>query len=78
MFNLFKKFTHTCKWEIVARSNALQLDEMGYPLRLFIVKCPICGKSDQQWIDVSESACEEINTGESVLIKWDNVKYSEL
>ena len=57
-------------WEITERSNVLQLDDMGYPLRLFIVKCSKCGKSDQQWIDVAEEELEELDTGKSVLLKW--------
>ena len=58
-------------WIITERSNALQLDEMGYPLRLFICKCSKCGISDQQWIDVDEKELEEIETGKSFLLKWD-------
>lgn len=57
-------------WRISERSNVLQLDDMGYPLRLFICKCSKCGKSDQQWIDVAERELEELKTGESVLLKW--------
>lgn len=57
-------------WHIIERSNALQLDEMGYPLRLFICKCSKCGKLDQQWIDVAEEELEELKTGKSVLLKW--------
>lgn len=61
-----------CKhiWIKEKRSNALQLDEMGYPLRLFICKCASCGKTDQQWIDVNEEELNELNTGESFLLKW--------
>lgn len=58
------------KWEIAERSNALQLDDMCYPLRLFICKCYKCGRFDQQWIDVDESELEELETGESILLKW--------
>jgi hypothetical protein len=57
-------------WHITERSNVLQLDDLGYPLRLFIVKCSKCNKYDQQWIDVDESELEELKTGESVLLKW--------
>lgn len=35
-------------WYITEKSNVLQLDDMGYPLRLFICKCSKCGKSSQQ------------------------------
>ena len=57
-------------WHITERSNVLQLDDMGYPLRLFICKCSKCGKSDQQWIDVAEEELEELETGKSVLLEW--------
>lgn len=58
------------QWEITKRSNALQQDDMGYPLRLFICKCSKCGKYDQQWIDVAEKELEELKTGESFLLEW--------
>ena len=57
-------------FEIDQRSNVLQLDSMGYPLRLCIVKCKYCGYSDQMWIDVAVEEYKEIETGESVLLKW--------
>lgn len=64
-----------CKhnWEIIESSNVIQLDDMGYPLRLFICKCSKCGKFDQQWIDVDEEALEELETGKSVLLKWNKI-----
>lgn len=67
-----KLFEFECdhRWKIAERSNALQLDDMGYPLRLFICKCSKCDKVEQQWIDVAESELEELETGESVLLKW--------
>jgi hypothetical protein len=49
----------------------MQLDDMGYPLRLFIVKCSKCGKFEQQWIDVSEEELEELETGKSTLLEWE-------
>jgi hypothetical protein len=60
-------------WKRTAKSNVLQLDDMGYPLRLYICKCTKCGKSDQMWIDVSEKALKELETGESVLLKWEKL-----
>ena len=64
-----------CKhnWKITEKSNVLQLDELGYPLRLVIVKCIKCGKSEHQWIDVAKSILNELDTGESVLLKWSKV-----
>ena len=58
-------------WEIEWKSNVLQQDDMGYPLRLFICKCRKCGKSEQQWIDVPVKTLEEIETGRFVLLKWE-------
>ncbi len=68
-------FREKCKhvWRVVERSNVLQLDDMGYPLRLFIVKCEKCGKIDQQWIDVHEDCLKELDTGDSVLCKWTEI-----
>ena len=57
-------------WQVTERSNIIQQDDMGYPLRLFICKCSKCGKSEQQWIDVNEKELEELKTGKSVLLKW--------
>ena len=57
-------------WKAEKRSNAIQLDDMGYPLRLFIVRCSKCGKFDQHWIDVSTKELEELKTSESFLLKW--------
>lgn len=61
-----------CKhdWRLLERSNVLQLDDMGYPLRLCIFRCNKCGKSDQQWVDVPKEALAEIDTGKSVLLRW--------
>ena len=51
--DLFKK-PHVCSFDrIVQRSNAIQFDEMGYPLRLCILKCE-CGATTQMWIDTGK------------------------
>lgn len=73
LFNVFKKKTCHHNWRITERSNVLQQDSMGYPLRLCIWKCSKCGKSDQVWLDVAEEALKELETGESVLLKWHEV-----
>lgn len=66
-----------CKhnWEKKYRSNALQMDCMGYPLRLFVCKCSKCGEYTQKWIDVSKEELDELETGESVLVEWREPKY---
>ena len=69
---LFEKlFECNHNWKIEQRSNVIQQDSMGYPLRLFIVKCSKCGKHEQHWIDVAEEELKELETGESVLLKWE-------
>lgn len=70
--NLFQR---KCKhdWKPTEKSNVLQQDDMGYPLRLCIWKCTKCGKSEQVWVDVSEEALKELLTGESVLLKWQKI-----
>ena len=56
---MFLKCKHDYK--IKSKSNTLQLDDMGYPLRLFICECSKCGKSKQQWIDVPKRELEELD-----------------
>lgn len=65
-------FKRKCEhdWKLTEKSNVLQQDDMGYPLRLYIQKCTKCGKSEQVWVDVSEEALKDLSTGESVLLKW--------
>lgn len=61
-----------CKhdWKAVKESNALQLDDMGYPLRLYIYRCSKCGKLEQKWMDVCVEQIEELRMGKSVLVTW--------
>lgn len=47
---------------IVKRSNVIQFDDMGYPLRLDIVQCK-CGKCEQIWVDTYEKPND-------VVLKW--------
>ena len=61
-------------WHVWERSNALQLDSMGYPLRLYICKCSKCGAGDQQWLDVPVAEANELQTGESFLLTWEKVE----
>ena len=65
-----RKFKCNHKWKITHMSNALQQDDMGYPLRLFICECTKCGKSEHQWVDVAEECLKEIDTGKSFLLEW--------
>ena len=64
-----------CKhdWHVSDISNILQQDSMGYPLRLCIVKCSKCGKTEQMWIDVSVECLKELETGESKLLEWKEI-----
>ena len=60
-------------WHVTRISNILQQDGMGYPLRLCIVECSKCGKSDQKWIDVAEKFLDELETGKSHLLIWKKI-----
>ena len=60
--NIFcKVFGH--KWHTIERSNVIQHDVIGYPLRLFICKCERCKKTKQLWIDSVECKSD-------VILKW--------
>jgi len=61
-----KIFGH--QWRIKQRSNVIQYDDMGYPLRLFICECKYCMKSEQMWIDSTE--CKN-----DVVLQWSNDAY---
>ena len=61
------------KWRATEKSNALQQDDMGYPLRLYIVTCTKCGATEHRWIDVNEKCLDELETGKSFLLEWRKV-----
>ena len=66
---LFKKLFHRHNFNKVAyKSNVVQFDDMGYPLRLYITKCD-CGMTNQEWIDVPENSV----TNKDVILKWDQL-----
>ena len=62
------KCKHT--WITINTSNALQLDHMGYPLMLCIVRCDRCGKIEHQWIDVDTEVLSGLDTGRFVKVEW--------
>lgn len=66
----FKKFCNH-HWVVKQRSNVLQCDNMGYPRMLCICKCSKCETYDQFWVDISENALKELETGRFVLLKWE-------
>lgn len=67
-------FKRKCKHDYeYQRTNKLQLDDMGYPLRLFNRKCLKCGIQEQLWIDVPVEELNELETGESVLICFEKI-----
>ena len=70
--NLFKCRHH--EWIVYERSNAIQQDSMGYPLRLCICRCMRCKKTEQQWLDVDVLELDELKIGESFLLEWDVIK----
>ena len=61
---LITKRKYTDKLEIIERSNIIQYDEMGYPLRLVIVK-NYKNEIEQMWLDTSEQEGD-------VELKWKN------
>ena len=62
-------------WEVTERSNTIQQDEMGYPLRLCIVTCKRCGISEHHWLDTNISALDELKIGKSVLLEWEQKRH---
>lgn len=61
-------------WRIIERSNVVQFDSMGYPLRLFIIeekKKRLFGKTRtetrQEWIDVND-----YDESKDVICEWPN------
>ena len=72
---MFKCRNH--KWVVTERSNALQCDSMGYPVRLCICECSKCHKTEQFWLDTDLSAIKEIESGKSFLLKWERSKTDE-
>ena len=62
--NIFRKlFKHKHNWYIKERSNVIQYDDMGYPLRLFLIECTKCHKTQHAWIDSCDSDTD-------VVCKW--------
>lgn len=71
-----KKFIFTsgcCRHDyyISETSNVLQLDDMGYPAMLCIVKCKNCGKSKQIWVDVSKKLLAD---KKYKILTWEKLK----
>ena len=65
-----------CKHEWAAatdRSNVLQYNYNGNPLRLCICRCAKCGTHEMVWVESDIKELEELETGESVLLKWNFV-----
>ncbi len=66
---LFKKLFHGHKFNKVAyKSNVIQYDDMGYPLRLYIMECE-CSMTDQQWMDVPIESV----TDKDVVLEWERL-----
>lgn len=67
---LFKKICDH-QWKVYKKSNVLQLDEIGWPLRLCICECSKCGTYDQKWLIASLTDMDKLQTGELVLLEWE-------
>jgi hypothetical protein len=48
-----KLFKKKCRhdYKIVDVSNVIQFDSLGFPLRLYVLRCTKCGNHKQEWID---------------------------
>ena len=66
---LKKKCTH--QYKVTDRSNAIQVDQMGYPLQLCVCECEKCGKIEQQWIDAPTDILKDMAKNGYVRVKWD-------
>ncbi len=51
------------QWIIKQRSNVIQSDVLGYPLRLCICECKYCKKSKNMWLASTESK-------DDVVLQW--------
>lgn len=51
------------KWQLKERSNVIQFDTLGYPLRLCICQCEKCKKTKQMWLDSSK-------VEHDIVLKW--------
>lgn len=58
-------FIHRHDFKLHERSNVIQLDDMGYPLRLCILVCK-CGMSRQEWLDTNR-------VEDDVELKWSEI-----
>ena len=62
-------FIHRHDFKLNEISNATQLDDMGYPLRLCILVCK-CGMSKQEWLYASRVT-------DDVELKWSEISDEE-
>ena len=65
VLNLDGKLFRKHDYKISERSNVIQLDDMGYHLRLCILKCH-CGATKQAWIDTKQK-------DDDVILKWSSI-----
>lgn len=63
---LITRSEHTDKLEVIERSNIIQYDEMGSPLRLVIVR-NYKNEIEQMWLDTSEQEGD-------IELEWKNNK----
>lgn len=61
--NIFSNILHRHKMSIKEKSNVIQRDSFGYPLRLCIMECKYCGYTEQVWLDTNEKE-------DDVVLKW--------
>lgn len=68
--SFLKKLNCPHDYIVHKKSNVLQIDDAGYPLRLCICKCEKCGRFRQMWIDEPMAVLDEVDEGKAVLLKW--------
>lgn len=61
--NIFSNILHRHKMSIKEKSNVIQRDSFGYPLRLCIMECKGCGYTEQVWLDTNEKE-------DDIELKW--------
>lgn len=57
---------------VTMKSNVIQYDEMGYPLRLVVVRCDD-GTVEHLWLDIDANSVTE----NDVVLKWEKIDFKD-
>lgn len=68
-----------CKhdYRVISMSNVLDINNFGAVTRLCRCECEKCGKTINEWCDVSVTTIRELDNGKSVLAEWMPVEYDD-